>query len=264
MKTTSLFLLALAFGALTACGGGESTDGSDSTATDGESSEPEVTYLLPSTYGGEVLPVEKLHEAVTAWDGKTVTLVGYPSLFFDTEKLRAGSNTLMTIAEKDGAEKLIRFELAEETAEITRGQMIVIQGTIEKVWDTQIQLKDTKLVEVLPADASPSYTEPNPFTVGDSQMSAEAFHKAYFGWEGKVVSVNGAYWGTTTSTTSSGKTIRVDLTPVGGGDKMVGANFKEDPSDRLSANRDNVEIKGTVQGRFFESITLEDCTVLKP
>ena len=84
---------------------------------------------------------------------------------------------------------------------------------------------------------------------------------------GKEVTVEGHYHSTTTSTTSYGFTVRVDLSSATDTyTKLVGCEMAgeipEASSEALSAGRDGVIIKGTVAGESFDRVGLEGCVLV--
>lgn len=94
-------------------------------------------------------------------------------------------------------------------------------------------------------------------------VSATDLWADYYKWEGKEISVIGDYYMTTTSTTSYGKTIRVDLKNPTNYDKVVGCTFMEDPSEKINVNTKGVIIKGKIKTyASYGYLMLEECSLV--
>jgi hypothetical protein len=93
-------------------------------------------------------------------------------------------------------------------------------------------------------------------------MNANDFYQDYFKWKDKVVTVKGNYWGTTTSTTSYGKTIRIDLSDANN-NKIIGCTMVSDPGDKAVAGS-VITVKGTVNvGGSFGMMGLDKCELVQ-
>ena len=95
----------------------------------------------------------------------------------------------------------------------------------------------------------------------------DQFNEMFNVWIGKEVTVQGHYHSSTTSTTDYGTTIRMDLThPEDTYTKLVACEMLEPLSavsgSLIVADRDGVQIRGTIEGETFGVVTLEGCTLL--
>ncbi len=119
-------------------------------------------------------------------------------------------------------------------------------------------------------EVTPLYPEGtlDPSTVTpDVAVSAFALNEACFAWIGKEVTVEGYYNSTTTSTTDYGTTIRIDLAhPDDTYTKYVGcemlAALSPVSESLIVADRNGVQIRGTIVEESYGMVGMEGCTVL--
>lgn len=203
----------------------------------------------------KVIPVGDLKRAYFAWNGKTVSIYGYPSYMADKGSITRD----ISLTPAPFSRYVLTCELAAPIAETQgmRDKPMVLKGIVkDSPYDT-VNLGGCQLV----SSGETATVPPAPDIAADKPMNAAEFVKAYNAWKGKKVTVSGNYHSTTTSTTAYGKTIRVDLTDAQG-NKAVGAEFEADPSDKLVNNRDGVEVKCTIKGTVFETVNLADCQLI--
>ena len=159
-----------------------------------------------------------------------------------------------------GTKKLVDCRCAKSPAQlkIAKTDMIHIRSNIHGNFNGEITMDSCKIVVVTKSIP----TQPvDPF--GKTVMSATALSTDYFKWEGKEIAVIGDYYMTTTSTTSYGVSIRVDLKNTATNDKVVGCNFKEDPSTKIRVNEKGVIIKGKIKTYTpYDYLILEDCSLV--
>lgn len=97
-------------------------------------------------------------------------------------------------------------------------------------------------------------------------VPAQELRNAFFAdqnaWKGKQVAVKGSYHSHTTSTTSSGKTIRIDIADEKG-KRWVACNVTTEPSAEAVKERNNWVVKGTIKETWFDQVLLEPCEVTK-
>ncbi len=216
----------------------------------------EAAVLTPDKIDeSKAIAVGDLKRAYFAWNGKTVSVYGYPSYMADKGTIQKE----ISLTPAPFARWVLSCELAAPVTETPglRDKPMVLKGVVkDSPYDT-VNLGSCQLVS-----SGENATVPAGIQVGAEQvMNAAEFVQAYNAWKGKKVTVSGSYHSTTTSTTAYGKTIRVDLTDAQG-NKAVGAEFAVDPSNKLLNNRDNVQMKCTIKGTAFDMVNLSDCQLL--
>jgi len=202
----------------------------------------------------KAIPIADLSYAYFAWKGKKISVKGYCAFFFDKGSI--GKEVTLT-GSPDDKKKLIKCKMLEEYPEkFSKNTPVVISGTIDRDYFGKILLKDCTLKV---KDASETKTvKANPYKIDpDKAMTALDFYKLFYGWMGKEITVTGYYWGTTTSTTKYGKTIRVDLKDPKSGKISVGCEMKEE-HDKI-INRKGVMIKGQITRAVFGRVRMTNC-----
>jgi len=214
--------------------------------------------LTPETLDeSKVVAVADLKQAYFAWNGKMVSVYGYPSYMVDKGVIQKE----ISLTPAPFARWVLSCELAAPITETAgmRDKPMVLKGVVkESPYDT-VALGSCQLVSSGETTTVAAQIANSPEQV----MNAAEFVKAYNAWKGKKVTVSGNYHSTTTSTNAYGKTIRVDLTDAAG-NKCVGAEFAVDPSDKLAGNRDNVQMKCEIKGTTFDMVNLTNCALLNP
>jgi hypothetical protein len=225
---------------------------------------PRKASLTPDTVDpARPVPAAELQKAYFAWKGKRVTISGYCKLFFSEGPI--GDCDKIT-GEPDGKQHLITtdFERGEgDPAPLTRATPVVVRGTIEDWMGDDIRLKDCE--HVSRGQPPPTMTSVDPQSLDENTvMPATLFHASYFGWRGKEVTVSGVYHSHTTSTTSFGKTIRVDLADDTGfsANKSAACEVPEEPPADV-ANARNVVMRGKIKGSFFDQVLLDGCVFVR-
>jgi hypothetical protein len=234
----------------------ESTN--DSTATN-TTTENKITRLEPSA-----IDINKPVDAIEAnlqidcWEGKKIEVAAYGYVFYG-DSLETKLDIELTDS-AGGSKKLVdcRFVNPPSQLKIAKTDMIHIRGNITGNFDGHIKMDSCEIIAV--AKSIP--TQPvNPF--GKTVMNANELFSDYFKWEGKEIAIVGDYYMTTTSTTSYGKTIRVDLKNSATNDKVAGCVFKEDPTEKIRVNEKGVIIKGKiVTYTLYGYLMLDECTVV--
>ena len=85
----------------------------------------------------------------------------------------------------------------------------------------------------------------------------------YYKWEGKEISIIGDYSMTTTSTTSYGITIRVDLKNSATYNTVASCFFKEDPTAKIRVNEKGIIIRGKIKSSIsYYNLMMEDCILV--
>ena len=202
----------------------------------------------------KAIPIADLSYAYFAWKGKKISVKGYCAFFFDEGSIGKIVSLVGSVGDK---KKLIECTMSNEYPEkFSRNTPIVISGIIERDYYGKIRMKDCILVV---KDASKTKTiKANPYKIdADKPVDAADFYKTFYSWFGKEITVTGDYWGTTTSTTSYGKTIRVDLKDPKSGKVLVGCKMKEEHEKVI--NRRGVMIKGRVSRTSFGRIGMTNC-----
>ncbi|MCP5052674.1 MAG: hypothetical protein GY940_36235 [bacterium] len=206
------------------------------------------------------IPVSVLNAALTAWQGKEVTVVGYPDFFFEEGSIR---KWLKLRGTAEGKEKLIECNMVEEDNErFSRKIPVAITGVIKDWRYEMVRLVKCRLTAK--GDKAKVTAKADPYSVDVSKpMAAVDFFKNVKGWQGKEVTVIGQYHSTTTSRLKSGDIIRVDLADPVTRKKAIGCRMKTDPTDWLKENRNNVKIRGIIGAVTFGRAMLEQCELVK-
>jgi hypothetical protein len=221
--------------------------------------EKKVTRLDPAAVDVNI-PIDAIEAnyQIDCWNEKKVEVAGFGYVFYgDSLETKTG---LSLTDVSGGSKKLVdcRFENPPAPLKIAKTDMIHIRGNIRGNFDGAITMDSCEIISI--ARSIPTQA-PDPF--GKAVMDANALSADYFKWQGKAISVIGDYYMTTTSTTSYGKTIRVDLKNSTTNKKVVGCDFKEDPSERISVNEKGVIIKGTIKTDSpYGYLMLVDCSLV--
>lgn len=228
------------FGLLFACGKGGAAGG------------PPV--LTPdSVTPVRVLTVKQLSGAYFVWQDRTVTLTGFCKGYTDRVKIGMKAELTATPTEYRAlASCAMKQDYPEEFPRI---EPVVIRGRVKGDSYWGVELVDCELVS---RGKSVATTAPVPGAGG--VFTVKDFAAALGAWKGREVSVTGYYWGTTTSTTSYGKTVRIDLQDGANGNLKVGCNMKED--HKQIDNRDGVIIRGFIEGETFGRVSLTNCILV--
>lgn len=206
-----------------------------------------------------------LYESYFIWDGKTVTLEGYPRIpYIDTMIVE---DELELVAQPGDREALATIAFTDIPGITVRSdQLVTVSGTVEYYWTGDIELVDGSIVDN-PAPAQPGMiTSPYVYD-GDTPILVGEFFDMFNAWAGREVTVEGYYHSTTTSTTSYGVTVRVDLSdPNDTYSKYVACEMAEEISEGtdslMVANRSGTQIRGTVEGESFSMVGLENCQLV--
>jgi len=236
--------------------GDEKKTGTDST---GKVSETKVTRLDPAMVDvNKPIDAAEANYQINCWDGKKIEVAGYGYVFYG-DSLETKMDLELTDS-MGGTKKLVdcQFSVAPNVLKIAKTDMIHIRGRIRGNFLGVITMDSCEIVSV--SKSIP--TQPvNPF--GKSVVNAVALSADYFKWEGKEIAVIGDYYMTTTSTTSYGKSIRVDLKQPGTYDKVAGCTFKEDPTDKIKVNEKGVIIRGKVKTYTpYGYLDLQECSLV--
>ncbi|MBN2681292.1 MAG: hypothetical protein JXR58_02180 [Bacteroidales bacterium] len=256
----SIFLVAVFAASLLISSCGDKKESGDKETGQKVEKEAEIAYFTPEMIDlNKPVAVDILKEAVLAWDSvKEVTITGYCDFFFDK-----GS-----IAEKVGlkgsldGQMIVECTMAEAyPEEFEKTVPVTIKGKIKEVWGDKIYLENCTLVakgEEKPATGK--YVVPQ--TYKGENVNINDFVSSYFGWKNKEIRVIGYYDSHTTSVTSYGTTIRVDLSKESMGEKMVGCEINHEVPEGIADNREGVEIQGKIDGVVFGKVSMVECKIL--
>lgn len=259
------------------CGGGDQPQ-TDETAGDaaeeaaGEMVVEEVVEESPLYPEGKLDPATlspdvavgtwALSESYFAWVGKEVTLVAYPYIWYGEDVVV--EDELRLVDDPESTDELATAIFDEPLNQtVTRGEIIAVRGIVEEGWT------GPELTGAVFVDAPDAFVrvETSPWTYDGEPIPVDQFNEMFNVWIGKEVTVQGHYHSSTTSTTDYGTTIRIDLThPEDTYTKLVACEMLEPLSavsgSLIVADRDGVQIKGTIEGETFGVVTLESCTLL--
>ncbi|MBN1639418.1 MAG: hypothetical protein JW866_10650 [Ignavibacteriales bacterium] len=242
------------------CGDKEKdTNGKETTENNGV--EQKVKKLNPKTITqDEPIPVAKIKEAFYSWENvKEITIVGYPNFFFDEGSIGSRVELLSSPDSKDVLAECNMKTADEENR--NKQNTVTIRGTIDRDFFGKIILKECEFITSGEEAKRVDYIFADEVK-NETKYFVEDFHNSFYGWHGKVVSVVGYYWGTTTSTTDYGVTVRIDLTDGAGGEKCVGCEMKVEPPESLPNNRADVIVKGKIKGDVFGNVYMEECEIM--
>lgn len=200
------------------------------------------------------LTPDQLNDAIYAWTGKEVALLGYcDSIFKDF----AFNMDISLLADPVSKEKLVHCQVAKKSNDRhPKTSRVVVKGVVDGMWGDEIKLVKAELVSV---DYSGETGEANPSAIDiNKPIPVEDFHKSYNFCEGKEFTVTGKWDGTTKSKLKSGDVIRVDLKGPTGKTK-VGCHVSTDPG-KLSGQ---ITMKGVFQERSYNGVNLKNCEIVR-
>lgn len=267
MKTT-LLTMALVTAALfmVSCGGKTNDTSTSSAETSGEKEKSKKVLTAMNTSEFEPIPAKLLLDTWKAWEGKKVQVVGYLDLFFDEGSINGTSTKLMGNPGDD--QELIYVKLAaEDETEYVKNTPVMIEGTMDGHWGFNgkysVKLIDAKVVKnnaEMPAAGS---IDPNNL---NNPVSAQSLYDHYIGWLDKEITIVGNANGVTTSTTSYGVTMRIDLTDLESAfTKYVGVRVKDESHAQSAKDDPNEERKyrGKFIGDCFKYVCIEEAVEVK-
>jgi len=283
MKYTAALLLITGL-LLLACGGGEEPasqpDGTDSGAVtenqDVTVDETPVETAPPPLYPEGTLdpslitadtPVSAaaLFQSYYAWDGKEVTLEGYPRIpYIDTMVVE---DKLELVAAPGDREALAAIAFTDFPGITVRSdQLVTVTGTVEYYWTGDIKLVDGVIIEGAQQAQSGILTSPYVYD-GETPILIGEFFEMFNVWLGRDVIVEGYYHSTTTSSSSYGSSVRVDLSdPDDTYSKYVACEMAEEIPEETNTvmidNRAGTQIRGTVDDESFSMVGLVNCQLV--
>gem|GEM_PF-843063 len=232
----------------------------------------EETVLYPEgTLDPELITVETpvtaraLFQAYFAWEGRQVTVSGYPYIPYLRDSAIVGTE-LELIADPESSERSVTAIFTDSSGiTVMNGELIAITGVIEMSWTGDMEIIDAVFVD---PPAMLERVETSPYACdGVTPIPVDQMFEMVSAWMNKEVVVEGYYNSTTTSTTSYGTTIRVDLShPDDTYTKFVACEMAVEipaTTDSLMvADREGVLIRGVIKGESFDLVGLEGCEVL--
>ena len=209
--------------------------------------------------------VVALYEAYFAWDGKEVTLEGYPRIpYIDTMIVE---DELELVAQPGDREALATITFTDFPGVTVRtDQLVTVSGTVEYYWTGDLQLVDGAIIEDAPQAQSGIVTSPYVYD-RETPILISEFFDMFNVWSGREIIVEGNYHSTTTSTTSYGVTERVDLSdPNDTYSKYVACEMTEEIPEETNTimveNRQGTQIRGTIEGESFSMVGLVNCQLV--
>ncbi len=207
-----------------------------------------------------------LFESYFVWDGRKVTVEGYPYIPYGADTLLI-EDDIELIAEPGSRDRLATMIFADAAGTIVMAdQPLTISGTIEYYWTGDIEIADCVILENAPPAQAGIVTSPYVYD-GATPILIGEFFDMFNVWSGREIIVEGNYHSTTTSTTSYGVTVRVDLSdPNDTYSKLVAcemiAEIPAGTDSIMTANRTGTQIRGTVAGESFDMVGLENCELI--
>ncbi len=224
---------------------------------------PEGT-LDPSLVTADVpVSCRALFNAFYAWDGQTVVIQGYPFVHYgDSITIEDDIELVAVAGERD---KLLKVTFPDSlNLRIAADELLTVSGTVDYSWTGRIELVEgTVVTDAVLIDIS----EVSPYTYdGTSAVEVQAFFDLFNAWIGMEVTVEGYYFGSTTSSGADYHIVRIDLQDPETRDKCAACEMTgeipEDVSNAMLENRDGVQIRGTIAGESFSIVGLEGCELV--
>lgn len=288
-KIISLAILSMTALIFTACQNTETTDSTannaavNATANTAENNNTTVannptastkplgfppSNLTPESIGtDQPVPAEELRNAVLAWMGKEVSVVGYPT----SRRIMGSGFALKGAADADSGNELVecRNKTQFESQAVEENQQIVVKGVIKNypyanAKNPPVELQDCQIVSKGEFAGEKGVADAGKVDVGKPIPAAD-FHKDFFKWQGKQVAVTGNYNGHTKSSGTSGNTIdiRIDV-QNDKGQKVAACHIGNEPGADDFKERKNRTFKGTIEGASFsEQVALKPCEYVK-
>jgi hypothetical protein len=196
------------------------------------------------------------------WDGKTIDIAGYVYNTYRGDSISVDYGSFTILAGKGSNKHAVNVYLKDRDKKfkISPNDMIHIRATVSGTYfDTVVSVNNAEVIAISPKIETEKL---NPEKAG-AIFDAGELNKDYTQWNNKEIALQGNYYMTTTSTTSYGKTIRVDLKGEKSDYADVGCEFATDPSDKLKDNREGVIVKGKIRpGGSFGKLQLYDCQLV--
>lgn len=230
----------------------------DSTITE-TGTENKIIRLEPSAVDVNT-PINAIeaNNQIKCWDCKKIEVAGYGFAFYgDSLDTKAGLSLTDSLG---GRKKLVdcRFINPPSLAKIAKTDMIHIKGKVRGDFFGAVTLDSCEIIAV--AKSIPTQTA---YPFDKRVMDAISLSADYYKWEGKEISIIGDYSMTTTSTTSYGITIRVDLKNWTTYDNVASCFFKEDPTAKIRVNEKGVIIRGKIKSSIsYYNLMMEDCSLV--
>jgi hypothetical protein len=206
-------------------------------------------------------PVDVANDAIMCWENKKIDVAGYVSTYYgDSADISYGSMVLLMKKGSGHQAVSVYLKDRDKKFKVHRNDMIHLRGTVSGTYfDTVVSMSEAEVIEIKPVIPTVKLDPTKEGAIFD----AGELQKDYTQWNNKEIAVVGDYFMTTISTTSYGKTIRVDLKATASSLADAGCEFKEDPSDKLKDNREGVIIKGKIKpGGSFGTLQLYDCQLV--
>jgi len=263
----SFIYLALSTGIIfTSCGSKEeSKDDSKGKeeGTEETSEEDGPKRLSPSDIDvSKPIACEEANAAIMCWDGKTIDIAGYVYNIYRGDSIGVDYGSFTILAGKGSNKHAVSVYLKDRDNKfkISPNDMIHIRATVSGTYfDTVVSVNNAEVIAIAPKIETEAL---NPDKAG-AIFDAGQLNKDYTQWNNKEIAVVGNYMMTTTSTTTSGVTVRVDLKGAKSDYADVGCEFAVDPSDKLTENREGVIVKGKIRpGGSFGKLQLYDCQLI--
>ena len=222
--------------------------------------EPQSMPTPASVDPTKPLTPSALKGAMTAWNGKEVSVGGHLWLFMGSEKAIDRDLELAPTpdAGKDGAlVKCTSFAVQPEGV-LRRADPLVVRGVVEQAhpYYKKVLMKDCTVVSTdQPIDESAAADPTGPT---ERVVPVARLHAAAFGWTGVEVAVVGRYKGSTYSSASD--TTRHDLRDDQGAEVGCEQAGRQEAPKGAVDQREGVIVRGKVSAEMaFGSPQLEDC-----
>ncbi len=264
MKKPIIYLSLFTALILTSCGGKEESkeESKDKEGTEETTEEEGPKRLTPADIDlSKPMPCEEALAQIMCWENKTVDVAGYVYTYYgDSAAIDYGSLVLLVEKGKGKQAMSISLKNRDKKFKVHKNDMIHLRGKVSGTYfDTLVSMNEAEVIAVAPKIETEKL---NPEKAG-AIFYAGDLQKDYTQWNNVEIAVQGNYMMTTTSTTSYGTTIRVDLKGPKSDYADVGCDFAVDPSDKLKDNREGVIVKGKIKpGGSFGKLQLYDCQLV--
>lgn len=265
MKNKVSYILLSSVLIFSACGNKDekSSDGKKK----GESSEETVEAEGPKRLSvkdidlSKPIPCEVANAEIMCWEEKIVDVAGPVYVYYgDSAAVDYGSFTMISEIGKGRKTANVYLKDKEKKFKISKNDFIHLRGKVGGLYfDSLVSFTDAEIIETAPSFK----TEKLDPTKEGAIFNITELQDDILQWGNVEIAVVGNYFMTTTSKTSYGTTIRVDLKGPKSDYADVGCEFSEDPSDKLKDNREGVIIIGKVKpGGSFGKLQLTDCRLV--
>lgn len=273
MKLKTTLVLSAVCLALAACGNKKDKENQDTEAAPATEATAEKTEAMTEDASvidpakddiSKPLTTTQLIHSMSVYYGKPVQMIVYPTVYVDQEKCK---QDMSGTASAESTEKVVAINFATvPDMAINKGKPYLLKGKIAEIgyWN-ELKITDA---ELSPVEGDIKTVTFNPKAISATVVyNVQDIINSIKGWDKKLVTITGDYWGTTTSKSADKTKLleeRVDLQSPGD-EKKVGCAFnKEGEASELQPGQKNVSIQGEIDYKMhYGSPYLVNCKLVK-